>query len=178
MLIERGSEVGGGDERTSVGTVARIAEAAEAPDGRWALGTVGTRRIRVREWLADDPFPRADVEDWPDPQLAPPDEEALVAAMGQLVPRLRRVLAAASELGMRAVPATVELADDPVLGSYQAVAVAPIGPADQQRLLEVGGAAERVSRLEALLIEEEQYLARRLALEGAGDDDGSPFGPG
>ncbi len=39
------------------------------PDGRWALGTVGTRRIRVREWLADDPYPRADVDDWPEPEL-------------------------------------------------------------------------------------------------------------
>jgi len=35
VLIERGSEVGGGDVRTDVGTVARIIEAQEFPDGRW-----------------------------------------------------------------------------------------------------------------------------------------------
>ena len=58
VLIERGSEVGGDDVRTSVGTVARILEAAELEDGRWVLGTVGTRRIRVRGWLPDDPYPR------------------------------------------------------------------------------------------------------------------------
>src|SRR5215210_7826858 len=66
VLIERGSEVGGGDSRFDVGCVARIIEAGESPDGRWALGTVGTRRVRVREWLPEAPFPRADLEDWPD----------------------------------------------------------------------------------------------------------------
>src|SRR5438552_13967117 len=66
VLIERGSEVGGNDVRTSVGTVATIVEAAELDDGCWVLGTVGGRRIRVRAWLPDEPYPRADVEDWPD----------------------------------------------------------------------------------------------------------------
>ena len=45
VLIERGSEVGGNDVRTSVGTVARIVEAAELPAGRWAIGAVGVRRV-------------------------------------------------------------------------------------------------------------------------------------
>ncbi len=57
VLIERGSEVGGDDVRTSVGTVARIIEAAELDDGRWMLGAVGTRRIRVREWFARRSLP-------------------------------------------------------------------------------------------------------------------------
>ncbi len=39
VLIERGSEVGGGDVRTDVGTLTRIVEARELPDGRWLLGT-------------------------------------------------------------------------------------------------------------------------------------------
>ena len=66
-LIERGSEVGGGDFRSGIGTVATVQEAAELPDGRWAVVTVGTRRIRVERWLDDDPYPRAVVEDHPDP---------------------------------------------------------------------------------------------------------------
>src|SRR3954447_12098654 len=61
VLIERGSEVGGGDVRSPVGTVARILEAVQFDDGRWALGVVGTRRVRVTAWLDDDPYPRAEV---------------------------------------------------------------------------------------------------------------------
>ena len=61
VLIERGSEVGGGDVRTNVGTVARIVASQVLPDGRAYLMTVGTRRIRVTEWLEDAPYPRATV---------------------------------------------------------------------------------------------------------------------
>src|SRR6516225_1326379 len=62
VLIERGSHVGGGDSRFDFGTVARVVEAARTPDGRYLLATVGTERLRVRRWLSDDPFPRADID--------------------------------------------------------------------------------------------------------------------
>ncbi|MET0884534.1 MAG: LON peptidase substrate-binding domain-containing protein, partial [Acidimicrobiales bacterium] len=65
-LIERGSEVGGGDVRTDVGTVARIVQVERFEDGRFAVAAVGTRRIRIERWLADDPYPRAEVVDWED----------------------------------------------------------------------------------------------------------------
>jgi len=168
VLIERGSEVGGGETRTSVGTVARVVEAAQLDDGRWALGAVGTRRIRVVEWLPDQPYPMAEVDDWPEPD-APPD---LADRVADAVRVLRRVLAVRAELGESVASATVELADDPVLASYQAVAVSPLGPADQQRLLEVEAASERVDQLAALLAEEETFLAQRLAMEAADDPDG------
>src|SRR6478752_3521250 len=63
VLIERGSEVGGGDTRFDVGTVARIVRAQQLPDGGFALATVGIRRIRVTAWLVDDPYPQAEVVD-------------------------------------------------------------------------------------------------------------------
>ncbi|MEZ5142769.1 MAG: LON peptidase substrate-binding domain-containing protein [Acidimicrobiales bacterium] len=111
VLIERGSEVGGGDQRTMVGTVARIVEAASFDDGRYALGTVGVRRIKVLRWLDDDPYPRAEVEDWADPEPGP----GLVGASASVTATLRRVLALSAELGAAAAPATVELSEDPVL---------------------------------------------------------------
>jgi len=161
VLIERGSEVGGHDVRTSVGTVARIIEATEFDDGRWALGAVGTRRIRVREWLPDEPYPRADVEDWDDT----PSAVDLAERYAMVVTRLRRVLGLKAELAEPAVDATIELSDDPVLGSFQASAVAPIGPADQQKLLLADGPFERLALLESLLTEESDYLAARLGME-------------
>jgi Lon protease-like protein len=160
VLIERGSEVGGDDVRTSVGTVARIVEASELEDGRWVLGTVGTRRIRVQEWLPDDPFPRADIEDWDDVEASVDAQDAYTTVMS----RLRRVLALKAELAEPAVDATIELSDEPGLGSLQAAAVAPIGPADQQRLLQADGPDERLRLLDILLSEESDYLAARLQM--------------
>src|SRR5258706_16209226 len=60
VLIERGSEVGGGDTRFGVGTVARIVRAQELPDGGYALATVGIRRVHVISWMPDDPYPQAE----------------------------------------------------------------------------------------------------------------------
>src|SRR6476646_7825142 len=67
VLIERGSEVGGGDTRFDVGTVARVVRAQELPDSGYALATVGLRRIRVTRWLPDDPYPLAEVTDVVEP---------------------------------------------------------------------------------------------------------------
>jgi len=173
VLIERGSEVGGGDRRAAVGTVARIVEATRFDDGRWALGTVGTRRIRVVQWLADAPYPRAEIEGWGEPSAG----ADLVGAVEQLIPLLRRVLAAGAELGDVVAPATVTLNDDPVRASYEAVALAPLGPADQYALLAASGAHARIEALAALLVDEEAHLARRLALESSPGDLGDPSDP-
>jgi uncharacterized protein len=164
VLIERGSEVGGDDVRTDVGTMARVVDAQELPDGRWAVASVGVRRIRVLGWLPDDPYPRAEVEDWPDPVPSGAHDAALAECVGLL----RRSLALASEAGDTAAPATIELAADPVLAGYQASAVAPLGPLDRQRLLEAPSPDERVALLDQLLRDAVQVLELRLGPSGSG----------
>jgi Lon protease-like protein len=159
VLIERGSEVGGGDVRADVGTVAHIVEARELPDGRWALLTVGARRIRIEAWLPDAPYPLADVAEWPDAAPGPDHGELAAAALT----RLRRVLALAAEAGDGAAPATLELSEDPVLAVQQAAAVAPIGPFDRQQLLTAASPDARATLLEELLTGVEEVLALRLA---------------
>ena len=56
VLIDRGSEVGGGDVRSDVGVVARVLQVAAMDAGRFAVISVGTRRIRITQWLEDDPY--------------------------------------------------------------------------------------------------------------------------
>lgn len=159
VLIERGSEVGGDDVRSGVGTVAGILDPVELPDGRWTLTAVGLRRLRVLEWLPDDPYPRADVDDWPDVAAGPSYDLLLEQVLG----RLRRTLALATEAGDAAAPATIELTEDPVLAGYQAAAVAPIGALDRQRLLCAATPDERLEQLDRLLIEAMEVLELRLA---------------
>ena len=161
VLIERGSEVGGDDVRTDAGTVARIVRAAQTPDGRYALASVGVRRIRVRRWLEDDPYPRAEVEDWPDEAADDPADRA--ARAEAVATRLRRAAALAAELGEPAPPLDLELADDLTLASYQATAVAPLGPADKQALLRAGTVTGRLDLLSRLLEDRTELLEARLA---------------
>jgi Lon protease-like protein len=161
VLIERGSEVGGGDLRTDVGTLARIVQAQPFPDGRWAIATVGTTRIVVRSWRDDAPYPLADVEELPDDEPTAATRDALDTT----VALLRTVLATKAELGEPAAPATIELADDVTLASYQAAALSPFGPMDHQRLLAAPGADARLALLHDLLEEERSFLEVRLSME-------------
>src|SRR5438067_6409090 len=113
VLIERGHEVGGGDVRFGVGTVARIVQTAELPDGRWLVDAVGTQRFRVTEWLPDDPYPLALIAFLDDePADADPTADAEAAERRTAVERLlRQVLALQVELGFPA-PSAVRSLDD------------------------------------------------------------------
>ena len=66
VLISRGREVGGGDARCDVGVLSRITECVDHGAGRYSLHCRTGERIRVSEWLPDDPYPRATVTLWPD----------------------------------------------------------------------------------------------------------------
>jgi Lon protease-like protein len=155
VLIARGSEVGGGDVRTDVGTLARIIRVEELPDGRYVLMAVGVRRVRVEAWLSDDPYPRAEVADWPDDPDDPGDEAATREALapdGEVVALLRRAAALRAELGETApAPVDLTLSEDPIAASYQAVALAPLGPADRQDLLSARSPAARTQGLREAL---------------------------
>jgi Lon protease-like protein len=159
VLIDRGHEVGGGDVRRDVGAVARLLAVERLADGRYLLQAAGVRRIRVRRWLADDPYPRAEVEVWD-------DEDAAVATrdrVDDVLVRLRRVRALASELREATGPIDVEVATDPLLASYHLAALAPVGPEDDYRLLASAGPAERLTLLETLLAGRELDLQLRLS---------------
>ena len=168
VLIERGSEVGGGDVRTNVGTVAHIVASQVLPDGRAYLMTVGTRRIEVTEWLEDAPYPRAMVEEFVD-DGGPPSAEVYAALVGTA----RRTLALASELGLDAGEATRDFGDDPAAGTFEFAAVTPLGMLDRQRVLAAVDAAERCSLLDGLLSDLNELLSFQLGGEPGGRPGGS-----
>ncbi len=164
VLIERGSEVGGGDERTSLGTRGVITKAVELPDGRWVLELEGEALIEVEQWLPDDPYPVALVRESA-PEPSPGDAGPLVGAAGQRVRRARALLA---EQG-GAPPLSPELAldggGDTDLASWQLCAVAPLSAYDAQRLLAADGAPARLQLLAGLMEEIEIDLHRMLRAE-------------
>lgn len=160
VLIERGSEVGGGDVRCEVGCTARILDVRRWPDGSCLLDCVGERRIAVTGWLDDDPYPRAMVRDLPD---------VVVGASGgatfdDVERLLHRVAALASELGAPGLPQELDLDDDPVRRSYQIGVLAPVGALDRQRVLTAPGPTDRLDLLAELLAEQIELLNARLSL--------------
>jgi Lon protease-like protein len=147
-MIERGREVGGGDARSTIGTVARIIDMEVTPDGRYALAAVGTERFRVIAWLPDDPYPLADVELWPD-EGDPADVHP--AQIAELHGRVKELNELVRSLGDLAPPPDSEISPDPRLAVYHLGSLSPLGAADRQRLLAAPGLAQRVETLIAVL---------------------------
>ena len=158
VLIERGSEVGGGDVRFPVGTLARIVQAGRFDDGRYAVVSAGVQRCRVREWLPDDPYPQARVEVLE--EYADADAAVLIPEVTLL---LRRVVALHGRLGAEVPSEEIVLDEDPILASFEAAAFAPIGSLDAQRLLELDDAGARLAALVDLLTDEAAVLEFRLS---------------
>ena len=178
VLIQRGSEVGGGDVRADVGVVARMVQVAEMPDGRYAVISVGARRIKVNAWLPDDPYPLADVDEFPDGELRDergsadrsspqPWSPARLAAVTQ---RVRRCSALALELGDDVGDPSDDVDDDVRVASYQLCRLAPLSTHDEYRLLCAYSPYERLSLLEDMLDDLEALLQFRLHADGPIED--------
>jgi uncharacterized protein len=164
VLIERGSEVGGGDERSTLGTRGVITKSVELPDGRWVLEIEGEARIEVDEWLPDDPYPVALVRE-AGPGPGPGDDGPLVVAAGQRVRRVRALLA--DQGGAPPLPAELALdgGGDAELAAWQLCAAAPLNSYDAQRLLAAEGVPERLRLLTQLMDDLELDLHRMLRAE-------------
>ncbi len=165
VLIARGSEVGGGDERVGLGTLARIGRVTPLTGDRLRVEATGTRRIRVKTWLPDDPYPRALVEEVH--EGAAPTEAETGAARSAVV-RLRSLL---SELrDVPPLPHDLDLGDDPTEVGWRLCSLAPLGPLDRQELLGAPDARERMTSLATRCDAMARDVAALLAGEGRGRD--------
>ena len=159
VLIARGSEVGGGDQRVGVGTVARIANVAELGDGRLLVVATGVRRVRVDRWLPDDPYPVALVADLPDDVSAA--DGTTLAGAEFAVRRLRSLL---SELGdVPALPHNLRITGDEEDVGWQLCDMAPLTALDLQRLLATEGLMTRMQLLTELCDAMAEDVTRMLA---------------
>lgn len=150
VLIARGREVGGGEQRNGVGAMASITQCTELGSGRYALRCLTGERIRVREWLSDDPYPRAIVEPWPDEPAKPVSDsqfrelEDRVVALQQRMATARRrwVMPGLNSLlgGRRRSP-------DPVQRLYSLACQVPMGEADRYAVLAAPSLSDRMAAL-------------------------------
>lgn len=166
-FIDRGHEVGGGEQRTSVGVMATVIEASRFEDGRWAIGALAGRRFRVSDWLPDDPYPHAMVDWWDDLRGEPP----AAGHVDRIIELITTVSAMASALGYASPALPASLPPDPVDLSYALTSVAPLGPSDRFDLLCAAGSSQRLELLERRLQDQQILFGSQLAME-AGDGSG------
>lgn len=146
VLIERGSEVGGGDKRFATGTTAEVLQ-VEAPDGPLQVMARGGQRFVVSRWLEDEPFPLAEVEFLPEP-AGDPD------GIADLEATVRDALTYLTDENLSPVwPADIELSEDPIERVWQLAGISPLGPLDHQDLLECDSLVELVSATKVTLVD-------------------------
>ncbi|RMI32428.1 ATP-dependent protease [Nocardia stercoris] len=144
VLITRGHEVGGGDERSDVGVLVRIRNHRQMSGGRFALDCVAGQRIKVVCWLPDDPYPRAEIAVWPDEENG--SEWVALQQVDAAVIRLRETLtrlAQRRERGVPRIPTTADLSGSPGERLYSLAARCPLGDSDRQTVLAAPGVADR-----------------------------------
>ena len=148
VLIEAGREVGGGDTRSDVGAMARIAECADFGDGRYRLKCVMGERIRVLEWQPDHPYPRAAVEPWPDEPGEPVSVDAIREIEDRIVALFDRIASArGAEVNARDVVAGADASGDAGTWLYALTSRLPMGQADRYAVLAAPTAAQRLAAL-------------------------------
>mgnify|MGYP000644939857 FL=1 len=145
VLIERGSEVGGGEQRFTTGTLARITE-IEAPEGHLVVTGQGTRRFAVTQWLDDDPFPQAEI-DYLDTLQAPP---GFSLRLDELEQEVRDTLALAHDYDLGQWPVETAVADEPMARLWQLAGIAPLSTIDHYVLLSCTSTEELYSRLQEM----------------------------
>ena len=150
--------MGGGETRKNVGTLAEIIDSEKSSDGRWLLITKGTKRIQISKWLEDSPYPRAEISFVDDEESVNCDREEWL----KTVNHMRRVLAILAELGDDVSPFSIEISEDPLLGSYEMSSVIPVTPFDSQKLLEADSVKKRCDLLKELLLNLEETAHSRL----------------
>ena len=133
VLIERGHEVGGGEERSGVATMARVVEADAREDSSdsgepTVCGSVDWLLTTRSSASADRGHGR------PRSRLSSTCAETEASARG---PRRRRPgTGFADDPQVTSTwPADTEVADDPLVSAWQLAAITPMGPLDAQSLL-------------------------------------------
>lgn len=158
VLIERGFEVGGGDERFDRGTVVEVVGVQELEDGHRAIMVAGVQPLRVIRWLPDDPHPWAEVE------LLDVGEAPPAGLLERARRDLERVLILASELGADVFSTVdLELSDDPLAAAYQLAALTPSTILDHQRLIESADPTAMLEAVVGFLADQAEILQTRLA---------------
>jgi Lon protease-like protein len=153
VLIERGTEVGGGDQRMQIGTIASVINIGTTEEF-YGLESVGAQRFKVTNWLPDDPYPVAVIELIPDLIW----DDSLLEAKNQLEVRVRQLLAFASEFTNLQFGANTELSVDPMDACWQLAGILPIGEMDQMYLLSSESAEELIARTNEIVSTADETL--------------------
>lgn len=157
LLVKSGSEVGGGAEPFEVGTLARITDVSEMPDGRLNIMTEGTSRFRTLDFFYDRPFLSGDIEILDtDPADTAAPESLVTETRDAFAGYVRYLLALAGQWQRE-----FDLPDEAGKLSFAVASGLKADSILKQRLLEQESTADRLSQ-ELEILERESARLKKL----------------
>jgi hypothetical protein len=173
VLIQSGSEVGGGATIHTVGTTAIIANLRPLDNGEMDILSIGKDRFIVESTHNRKPYLTGIVRDYPLQEVHHPDVAALASGVNGLVSSYLETFAALGEVDLN----MENLPTDPQALAFLAAVVLHMPMKDKQELLTVDS-LPRLLRREHKVLSREAIILKDLIATGTRlKDDLSPFSP-
>jgi ATP-dependent Lon protease len=137
-----------------VGTLARILRTVKSADGTLQVMVQALERIRVKQWLASDPYLRARVERAPERASSDTEIDALVSGLRELA---REVIQLAPNIPDEAA-AFLDTVSDPLHLAYLVAANAGLEAAEAQGFLEMDSLRDKLHAAVAFLSRQKEVL--------------------
>ncbi|MCC6705181.1 MAG: endopeptidase La [Thermomicrobiales bacterium] len=156
MVMQKNSEIEGAgpDDCYEVGTITTIHTMMRVPDGSVRLAVQGSERMRILEWVSEEPFLMARVEVWPETT----DDSVEVQALSRnTLDLFQRLVSIVSHLPDELVTAALNI-DDPKHLVYLVATNLRMEPEEKQALLELEGVKEKLEKLNAFISKELDVL--------------------
>jgi len=156
MVMQKDPELEGAgpDDCYTVGTITTIHTMMRVPDGSVRLAVQGTERMRILEWISEEPFLMARVEIWPESVENTVEVQALSRNTLDL---FQRMVTLVSHLPDELVTAALNV-EDPRHLVYLVATNLRMEPEEKQALLELDTVKEKLERLNAFISKELDVL--------------------
>ena len=158
-LIEKGHEVGGQDSRFSYGTLCKITDLKELGQNQLAVQCLGIKRILVRKWLPDNPYPVAQIEELDG------SENKDFQLKVEIIVELERCYVLLVQMGVIQAE-SMDIKGLERIDLYTACALAPLGQLDKYKLLAAESENDRSRLLLSQITSERETLAAMSRLQG------------
>lgn len=164
LVLQKDSEqeAAGPGETFEIGTAANIHQMMRVPDGTVRLAVQGLRRIKIMEWMTEEPYLTARVEEIPE---EPDDSVEVKALMRNTLELFQRLVAVVSNLPDELVTAALNI-DDPIHLVYLIASNVRMESEERQSLLELESARAKLQKLSAFLSKELDLLELGKKIQG------------
>jgi ATP-dependent Lon protease len=155
-------DAAGPGETREIGTLATIHQMMRVPDGSVRLAVQGVRRVRITEWVSEDPYLMGIVEEMP--ELEDDDIETR-ALMRSTVELFQRLVSLVSNLPDELITAALNI-DEPLQLVYLIGSNLRMEPEVRQQMLELNTVREKLQFVARFMTKELDLLELGKKLQG------------